>query len=57
MKCAMLKCFHSVEVAYAYDKTTEVLPPGEALCIRVTLWHGAIHFLNIIADFRKALNS
>ena len=35
VKCAMLKCFDSVEVAYAYDKTAEVLPAGEAL---LTLW-------------------
>ena len=26
VKCAMLKCFDSVEVAYAYDKTAEVKP-------------------------------
>jgi len=41
--------FDSVEVGYAYDKTAEVLPPGEAL----------LHFLcilfNIIADFMKGL--
>jgi len=28
----------TLEVAYAYDRTAEILPPGEALCSRLTLW-------------------
>ena len=37
VKSALLKCFDSVEVAYAYDKTAETSAPGETLCSKLTL--------------------